>query len=69
MTPPRRLIDEEGNVYILVRGDPPAARTHCPRGHPYDDENTYEHKGKRYCRECARERQRRRSKGVIAAAS
>lgn len=41
-----------------------AAKTHCPAGHPYDEENTYfyfrnggQH---RICRECSRERCRRR---------
>lgn len=29
-----------------------ALRTHCPQGHPYSDENTYRHKGRRYCRTC-----------------
>lgn len=33
--------------------------THCPRGHAYDDENTYyPPKGGRKCRRCHRERQR-----------
>jgi hypothetical protein len=28
-------------------------KTHCPRGHPYDETNTYRDKnGKRYCRAC-----------------
>jgi hypothetical protein len=27
----------------------------CPKGHKYDDENTYLNKGKRYCKECHRE--------------
>ena len=26
--------------------------THCPRGHPYDAKNTYQHNGGRYCRKC-----------------
>jgi hypothetical protein len=35
------------------------AKTHCPRGHPYDAENTYVCKrGKRSCKRCAIERQR-----------
>jgi len=34
-------------------------KTHCPRGHPYTDENTYVGDGRgRRCRECARERDR-----------
>lgn len=37
-----------------------AAKTHCPRGHPYDMFNTYiNHKGARVCRECQRERNRK----------
>jgi hypothetical protein len=28
------------------------ARTHCPRGHPYDEANTYRHGTHRYCRAC-----------------
>lgn len=36
-----------------------AAKTHCPRGHPYDIFNTYiNRKGARVCRECARGRRR-----------
>jgi hypothetical protein len=38
--------------------------THCPQGHPYDDENTLTRRnGHRKCRECGREaaRQRQRS--------
>lgn len=41
---------------------PFAAQVECAKGHPYDDANTYERKGKRggrNCRECAREAQRR----------
>jgi hypothetical protein len=29
-------------------------KTHCPYGHPYDDENTRFWRGKRACRACAR---------------
>jgi HNH endonuclease len=33
-------------------------KTHCPKGHPYDEENTYARPsdGKRFCRTCYRER-------------
>ena len=34
------------------------AKTHCPKGHPYDEANTYHYKGKRDCRECQRQRSR-----------
>lgn len=34
-------------------------KTECPRGHPYNDFNTYiDPKGARRCRECSRERRR-----------
>lgn len=46
-----------------------AKKTHCPAGHPYDDENTYRIRGERRCRECMRKnsreyQQRRRAKRV-----
>lgn len=28
----------------------------CPKGHKYDEENTYWHKGKRHCRKCHKAR-------------
>lgn len=34
-------------------------KTHCPQGHPYDEENTYVHAGSRRCRQCQREVNRR----------
>ena len=33
--------------------------THCPQGHPYDEQNTKWHNNKRTCRTCARESMRR----------
>lgn len=39
-----------------------ALKTHCPQGHPYDDKNTYVRDGKRHCRECSRQKDRRLSK-------
>lgn len=38
------------------------AKTHCPQGHPYDEENTYRPPGSgdRLCRECRRVRNRER---------
>jgi hypothetical protein len=36
-----------------------AAKTHCPQGHQYTDDNTYlDPNGARHCRTCNRERQR-----------
>lgn len=31
-----------------------SAVTHCPKGHPYDEANTYRYRGMRYCRACWR---------------
>lgn len=36
------------------------AKTHCPKGHEYDEQNTYVRSGKRHCRECMRAYNRRR---------
>ena len=35
-----------------------ANKTECPKGHPYDEENTYRHGGKRFCRRCKNDRNR-----------
>lgn len=55
-------VDHRTNV---LRGQGLAAqqarRTHCPQGHPYDEENTYlSPKGKRDCKTCRRAGDRRR---------
>jgi hypothetical protein len=43
----------ERNPIVLAN----RAKTHCPRNHPYDEENTYiQPDGGRYCRACGRER-------------
>lgn len=49
-----------------------AAITHCPKGHPYDDENTYrDSRNCRQCKECNREQardyQRRRRAALLQA--
>jgi hypothetical protein len=46
---------------------PNARKTHCPRGHPYDEANTYRHpvSGRRRCRACRNERNRQRRKHVV----
>lgn len=35
-------------------------KTHCPQHHPYTDENTYIHRGRRRCRTCMRARRAKR---------
>lgn len=50
------------HVENVMRGDSPhalnARKTHCPQGHPFDDENTYVFNGSRACRVCHRDRER-----------
>lgn len=36
------------------------AKTHCPKGHEYNEENTYRSNGRRSCRACKREKVRRK---------
>ena len=40
---------EEGHISYIH-----SQKTHCPKDHPYDEENTYWRNGKRHCRECRR---------------
>jgi hypothetical protein len=46
----------------LMRGIGLAAlnviKQECPQGHPYDERNTYVHRGQRLCRECRRTQSR-----------
>lgn len=51
--------DEREYAYRPPSGNAPGNRTHCPQGHPYDDENTYHGSdGSRGCRACHREQER-----------
>ena len=36
----------------LRRGQHNMNKTHCPRGHPYDEQNTRHAAGRRHCRAC-----------------
>jgi HNH endonuclease len=38
----------------LATGAKQRAKTHCPHGHPYDEENTYRYRGGRHCIACKR---------------
>jgi hypothetical protein len=47
----------------VIRGDVPkrnGSKTHCLRGHLFDEENTYVFEGSRMCRACRRVRARER---------
>ncbi len=60
-------VTHQENVRRGISGHLERATTHCPKGHPYDDKNTYHTPaGKRDCRECRRAaslRYRRRLNG------
>lgn len=47
-----------------VRGEQLRSTTHCPKGHPYDEQNTRVYDGRRHCRACdnLRQREKRRRK-------
>jgi hypothetical protein len=49
-------------------GDFQRAKTHCPRGHEYNEANTYHGKKGRSCRVCRRDDQRARKAAKRAAA-
>lgn len=44
------------NVRRGAAGWNTAAKTHCPRGHPYQGENLIIYQGRRFCRACRRSR-------------
>lgn len=47
------------NIRRGLVGENQRSKTHCPQGHPYDEENTYRVAGGRKCRICKRETHRR----------
>lgn len=55
----RRQKGEQWAVDEKIPRRGPRDRTKCPAGHPYDKENTYIYQGRRHCRECQRERNRK----------
>jgi hypothetical protein len=59
-TPKENCADKLRHGTALFGAKSPNGRkTHCGRGHPYDDQNTHRIKGKRYCKTCLRDRNRR----------
>lgn len=47
------LADNNADMVAKGRYKPTATPvTRCYRGHPYDDDNTYIHRGRRSCRAC-----------------
>jgi len=50
-----KLKRNPGGITLLL----PSMRTHCPKGHAYDETNTYRSpKGHRFCRQCCRDKKR-----------
>jgi len=59
------LTNRENSKRIVIKNLPNyalynLAKTHCPNGHEYNQENTYKKGGRRICRICVRERARKR---------
>ena len=52
----RRGASLSGVLWVGPR--PNTLKTHCPRGHAYDDANTRHYRGRRVCRACDAERSR-----------
>lgn len=50
-----------------VNGARQQAKTHCPKGHEYDEENTLHYRGGRRCRKCDRDRHRDRYQEKVSA--
>lgn len=49
------VTQSENNRRMMERtGHGNSNKTHCPQGHPYDEENTRWYAGRRWCRECKR---------------
>lgn len=52
---PASLLSSAAHLGGLATGALSRAKTHCPQGHPYSEENTYvAPKGDRRCRACAK---------------
>ena len=50
-----RMVERRKNDVRVGRGHTNKAKTHCPKGHEYNDTNTYLNPdGRRMCRTCAR---------------
>jgi hypothetical protein len=47
---PSRVNNNRADAALGIR----SRRTHCPYGHPYDEENTSHRNGRRHCKTCAR---------------
>lgn len=57
---PRHLEPVTNSENLRRQINPNGLKTHCPRGHLYDEANTRRYRGKRYCRQCAADRTKKR---------
>lgn len=57
----RKVNTMRGDRYSMGRLN--RIKTHCPRGHVYDEENTYRHGNHRYCKACHNIRRRKGFEG------
>ncbi|MFC9891476.1 HNH endonuclease signature motif containing protein [Streptomyces pilosus] len=63
LEPVTKTVNVRRGLAPVTSGSWLRARTHCPQGHPYDEENTAKRNGRRHCRTCDRARaQRNRAK-------
>lgn len=53
------VVTQQENIKRGQVGLRHSSKEYCPKGHPYNEENTYHYKNGRYCRECGRENCRR----------
>lgn len=62
INPAHRILVSRSQLAYMI-DTPPSAnsrKTHCKRGHRFNEQNTYFHNGHRNCRVCARLRSRER---------
>lgn len=53
------IVSPGENIRRGNAGENMRSKTHCPKGHPYDEENTYQYRGRRTCRACHKAWQKR----------
>ena len=51
------MVTHQENIRRGLVGQYQRDKTHCPKGHPYNEENTYRHNGARSCKACGKLRQ------------
>lgn len=62
-----RRVNSTENVADTIAWKASRAKTHCPKGHEYNQENTYHNKGRRSCRKCQYEHHQRYREAKLTA--